>query len=102
MNRHRVLLVLASASIALNVFLLLREPKAEDLTQLLHDYRGARPGKDCSVEMKSLLNDLWHPVILVHGYADNYSVAKYIVDLTEADETARGGRPKGSFRVKVH
>ncbi len=101
MNRKRILLVLTSASIALNVFFLVRGPEKEGGVQLAHDFRGARPGKDCSVEMRNALND-WEPVILIHGYSDNYSVAKYIVDLTEADETARGGRAKGSFRVRVH
>ena len=44
----------------------------------------------------------WGEVMLIHGYTDNYAVAKYLVDLTERDETARGGREKGSFRVKLH
>jgi hypothetical protein len=61
-----------------------------------------RPGKDCSVEMKNILDGSWDPVIFVHGYTDNYSVASYIVDLAEKDESARGGRPKGSFRVKTY
>lgn len=61
-----------------------------------------RSGKDCSVEMKNMFDGEWGEVMLIHGYTDNYAVAKYLVDLTERDETARGGREKGSFRVKLH
>jgi hypothetical protein len=61
-----------------------------------------RPGKDCSVAIKNQFNGAWDSVILVHGYVDNFEVAKYLVDLTEKDETARGGREIGSFRVISH
>lgn len=45
--------------------------------------------------MKSMFDQRWDPVIFVHGYGDNYAVAKYLVDLTENDEVARGGGRKG-------
>jgi hypothetical protein len=57
---------------------------------------------DCTIQMKSLLRDEWHDVIFIHGYGDDYEVAKYLVDLTEENEEMRGGRPKGSFRVKIY
>ncbi len=88
-----LLLSITVCSLALNVYLAI---------QLDRVHINPRVGKDCSVEMRSIVGDEWHPVILIHGYWDNYSVAKYLVDLTENDETARGGRPKGSFRVKAH
>ena len=59
-------------------------------------------GKDCSVEMKSFLDGDWSEVVLVHGYMDNYAVAKYLVEVAEKEEAAKGGREKGSFRVKAH
>jgi uncharacterized alpha/beta hydrolase family protein len=74
--------------LALNVYLAI---------QLNHTHINPRAGKDCSVEMRNMFNNDWDPVILVHGYSDDYSVAKYLVDLTDSDETARGGRAKGSF-----
>ena len=57
---------------------------------------------ECTIQMKSLIRDEWDDVIFIYGYADDYAVAQYLVDLTESNEEMRGGRPKGSFRVKVH
>lgn len=82
-----------SCSLVLNVWL---------TAKLFSTHINPRAGKDFSVEMRNMFDGSWEPVILVHGYSDNYSVAKYIVDLTESDESARGGRPPGSFRVIAH
>jgi hypothetical protein len=58
---------------------------------------------ECTIQMKSMFEaDRWDDVIFVYGYSDDYSVAKYLVDLTDTNEEMRGGRPKGSWRVKVH
>jgi len=57
---------------------------------------------ECTIQMKSLFRDDWDDVIFIYGYADDYAVARYLVDLTDSNEEIRGGRPKGSFRVKVH
>jgi hypothetical protein len=56
---------------------------------------------ECTIQMRNLA-DMWEDVIFVHGYADDYAVAKYLVDLTDTNEEMSGGRPKGSWRVKVH
>lgn len=89
----KILLIVALAfSFAGNCFLLIK---------LGEIHIQPRAGKDVSVEMKNMLNQ-WEPMILVHGYNDNFSVAKYLVELTENDEIARGGRAKGSFRALVH
>lgn len=61
-----------------------------------------RPGKDCTIEMKNFINGQWDPVIFVHGYGDNYSVAQYIVEFAERDEAEKGGRDPGSFRAVRH
>jgi hypothetical protein len=61
-----------------------------------------KEGKDCSVEMKSFVSGEWSEVVLVHGYVDNYAVAKYLVEVAEKEEAAKDGREKGSFRVKAH
>ena len=61
-----------------------------------------KKGKDCSVEMKSFVSGEWSEVVLVHGYMDNYAVAKYLVEVAEKEEAAKDGREKGSFRVKAH
>lgn len=61
-----------------------------------------RAGKDCTIEMKNFINGQWDPVIFVHGYADNYSVAQYIVKIAEKEEAEKGGREPGSFRAIMH
>jgi hypothetical protein len=80
-------------SIGLNIWLLATK-----------DDRRIRPreGKDCSIEMKNFINGQWDPVIFVHGYADNYTVAKYIVEIAEKEEAEKGGREPGSFRAVQH
>jgi hypothetical protein len=52
--------------------------------------------------MKNFINGQWDPVIFVHGYADNYTVAKYIVEIAEKEEAEKGGREPGSFRAVQH
>ena len=61
-----------------------------------------REGKDCSIEMKNFINGQWDPVIFIHGYADNYPVAEYIVQIAEKEEAEKGGREPGSFRAVRH
>lgn len=93
-TRRNLILSLLAASLVLNLWQAL--PPTEK------PHINPRPGKDCSVEMKSIVDGNWIPVILVHGYVDNYSVARHIVEQAEKAEEASGGRPKGSFRVKAH
>jgi hypothetical protein len=76
-------------SVAVNFYLLV---KMNDI------HIQPRAGKDVSVEMKSFVDGSWGPVVLVHGYVDNYPAAKEIVDYAEKTS----GRPSGSFRTKVH
>jgi hypothetical protein len=93
-SRTSILAWLLAASLSFNLWFVF-SPREQLLVN-------PRPGKDCSVEMKSLLDGTWSSVIFVHGYVDNHSVAKHIVELAEKDEESKGGRPKGSFRVKSH
>jgi hypothetical protein len=93
-TQRNLILSLLAASLALNLWLTLSPTEKAPVNP--------RPGKDCSVEMKSIFDGSWSPVIFVHGYVDNYSVARHIVEQAEKAEEASGGRPKGSFRVKAH
>ena len=61
-----------------------------------------REGKDCTIEMKNFITGDWQPMILVHGYADNYPVAQYLVEIAEKEEAEKGGRKPGSFRAVRH
>jgi hypothetical protein len=72
------------------------------MAELSETHIRPKKGKDYSVEMKSFLDGKWSEVVLVHGYLDNYAVAKYLVEVAEKEEAAKGGREKGSFRVKAH
>ena len=61
-----------------------------------------REGKDCTIEMKSFITGEWQPMILVHGYADNYPVAEFLVKIAEKEEAEKGGRKPESFRTVRH
>ena len=41
-------------------------------------------------------------MIFVHGYADNYPVAQFLVEIAEKEEAEKGGRKPGSFRAVRH
>jgi hypothetical protein len=60
-----------------------------------------RIGKDCALELKTIYGE-WEPVILVHGYIDNYTVANHLAEISEKEEKEDRGRPPGSYRVKVY
>ncbi len=88
----KLFLSLAILSLAANLWL---------IAQLSETHIRPRKAKDCSVEMLNMAGG-WEEIILGHGYTDNYSVAKYVVDLAEKDESAKTEGLRRRFRVKVH
>ena len=68
----------------------------------LHERIRPKAG-ECTIQQKRMFeDDKWDNVNFVYGYYEDYSVTKNLVDWTDASVEMRDGRPKGSWRVKVH